>query len=266
MEGAAPPGWYPDPWRQSWYRWWDGTQWTPAVHPPVAVAAPRVSPTFSPWGALIIALGTLVSIFAATLVGHLLEFRQHWEGVVVVYAVLFGSMTTWAALISRRLGTGHIASDFGLRLHLEDVGWGVVAFFAATVGRILVAAVLPRETRNPMNDVQRALQLDRAVLVAFSVAALVGAPIVEELVFRGVLQRSLTRVVGAPVAIGAQALVFAAYHFIPSTGRFTLVYFASLAVFGAVAGYAAERTGRLGPGMVAHFLTNVLAVIVLAVT
>ena len=26
--GATPPGWYPDPWQQAPYRWWDGTAWT----------------------------------------------------------------------------------------------------------------------------------------------------------------------------------------------------------------------------------------------
>jgi hypothetical protein len=24
----VPPGWFPDPWRQAGFRWWDGTQWT----------------------------------------------------------------------------------------------------------------------------------------------------------------------------------------------------------------------------------------------
>ena len=26
--GLALAGWYPDPWRQAWWRWWDGGQWT----------------------------------------------------------------------------------------------------------------------------------------------------------------------------------------------------------------------------------------------
>jgi hypothetical protein len=25
---VAPAGWYPDPWRQARWRWWDGHQWT----------------------------------------------------------------------------------------------------------------------------------------------------------------------------------------------------------------------------------------------
>lgn len=31
MSNAAPPGWYPDPWRQAPQRFWDGWQWTPQL-------------------------------------------------------------------------------------------------------------------------------------------------------------------------------------------------------------------------------------------
>lgn len=33
---AWPPGWYPDPWGQAAYRWWDGTGWTASVSAPSA--------------------------------------------------------------------------------------------------------------------------------------------------------------------------------------------------------------------------------------
>lgn len=43
LPGAA---WYPDPYGASTLRWWDGVQWTDAVHPPVgAPAAPAAAPT-----------------------------------------------------------------------------------------------------------------------------------------------------------------------------------------------------------------------------
>lgn len=37
LPGAA---WYPDPYGASTLRWWDGVQWTDAVHPPVGAPAP----------------------------------------------------------------------------------------------------------------------------------------------------------------------------------------------------------------------------------
>ncbi|HEV8295852.1 MAG TPA: CPBP family glutamic-type intramembrane protease, partial [Acidimicrobiales bacterium] len=237
MHELPRPGWYPDPWQHAWYRWWDGRQWTATVHPSggeASAGTPRhTSPSFATLGAPAILAGTLISILLATWAGDTLDFRQHWQGIVVVYTVLFGTMACWCVLLSRRFGTGHVRQDFGLRIMTQDIGWGALVFIGTMIGRVIVAIVLPRETRNPMDDVQRALQLDHGVLVAFSFAALLGAPIVEELVFRGALQRSLTRRLGAPTAIIIQAVLFAGYHFVPSTGRFSLLYFASLAVFGA---------------------------------
>ncbi|HEV2361179.1 MAG TPA: CPBP family glutamic-type intramembrane protease [Acidimicrobiales bacterium] len=37
------PGWYPDPWRQASFRWFDGTQWTPAISGPAASPAAAVA-------------------------------------------------------------------------------------------------------------------------------------------------------------------------------------------------------------------------------
>jgi membrane protease YdiL (CAAX protease family) len=117
---------------------------------------------------------------------------------------------------------------------------------------------------DPVRDVGDSIDFEGATLLAFSVAAIVGAPIVEELIFRGVLQRGLTKLAGAPVAIGAQALLFSAYHFVPDGSGFSEFYFGALVVFGIAAGVAVERTGRLGPGMVAHAINNTLAMVVLA--
>lgn len=41
LPGAA---WYPDPYSVSTLRWWDGVQWTDAVHPPVGAPAPAAAP------------------------------------------------------------------------------------------------------------------------------------------------------------------------------------------------------------------------------
>ena len=45
---AVPAGWYPSPDGAPVHRWWDGTMWTDATHPPQAPAQPdpveRVEP------------------------------------------------------------------------------------------------------------------------------------------------------------------------------------------------------------------------------
>jgi protease PrsW len=51
MTDLAPParsGWYPDPWQQAPWRWWDGVYWTANVSAPSATAAPR-KPRLPTW-------------------------------------------------------------------------------------------------------------------------------------------------------------------------------------------------------------------------
>ena len=81
----------------------------------------------------------------------------------------------------------------------------------------------------------------------------VGAPLVEELFFRGLLMRSLqTRMPTAP-AILVSSILFALAHF-------ELAELAGLALFGVVLGVLAWWTGRLGPSISAHMAFNAAAV------
>jgi membrane protease YdiL (CAAX protease family) len=84
----------------------------------------------------------------------------------------------------------------------------------------------------------------------------VGAPLVEELFFRGLLFRALLgrAPVPVPVAVVVSALLFALAHF-------EAVQFAGLAVFGVVLALLAWRTGRLMPGIGAHAAFNLAAVV-----
>lgn len=270
LHGAPPPGWYPDPWHQSWYRWWDGTQWTPALHPvpvPVVVPEPKpphVSATFARLGAPAALIGTFLSILAARFVAEHVDFGADWLLVTVVYVVLFGLMALCAWACSVLLGTGSLRRDFGVAIKVDDIGWGALAFAGTMVARIVLVILLSSTVDDPVRDVGDSIDFEGVTLLAFSVAAIVGAPIVEELIFRGVLQRGLTKLAGAPVAIGAQALLFSAYHFVPDGSGFSEFYFGALVAFGVAAGIAVERTGRLGPGMVAHAINNALAMLVIA--
>ena len=90
----------------------------------------------------------------------------------------------------------------------------------------------------------------RVVLLYILLAA--GAPLVEELFFRGLLLRGLlARLPGIPSVL-VSAVLFAVAHF-------ELLQFAGLAAFGAVLGLLSWRSGRLGPGVVAHATFNAAA-------
>jgi membrane protease YdiL (CAAX protease family) len=87
-------------------------------------------------------------------------------------------------------------------------------------------------------------------------AAVVLAPVVEELVFRGLLLRSLARVMRAPWAILIQAFLFGLLHLNPEAGIANLGLVVILTGVGAVFGTAAHRLGRIGPTIIAHAIFN----------
>ncbi len=81
----------------------------------------------------------------------------------------------------------------------------------------------------------------------------IGAPIVEEILYRGLLQASLARALPAPAAIGISSLVFGAFHL-------QLLQLPGLALFGVVVGVLFHRTGRLGPAILCHVAFNLVTV------
>jgi membrane protease YdiL (CAAX protease family) len=258
-----PPGWYADPWRIASLRWWDGRDWTgwAWADPPSGPVDPP-SPTCSPWAAVIVGVATVVTIFAARGVGSVFDYRQAGLATFVFYALLFGGMAGSCIVASRVLGTGSIVRDFGWRFRTMDVAWGLVVLIASVVARVAFALVVGTDS-GTSDDLRDGLLDHHDVLAVFLVAALIGAPLFEELVFRGVIQRGLTKLTGKYVAIVAQGLLFGFYHVVGAFDLVSVFYVGSLSIIGMVFGIAADRTGRLGPSMLAHFLSNALAMAVL---
>jgi uncharacterized protein len=84
----------------------------------------------------------------------------------------------------------------------------------------------------------------------------IGAPIVEELFYRGLLLRSLERRFGQAWAVAGSGLLFGATHFQP-------LQFPALALLGVILALLVLRTGRLGPAIFAHMAFNLVTVAVL---
>jgi membrane protease YdiL (CAAX protease family) len=86
------------------------------------------------------------------------------------------------------------------------------------------------------------------------VGPVLGAPLAEEIVFRGYLQPALTKVLRPAFAIALTAAVFGAVH--------TLPYALPVALLGAFFGLLAHRLGSLWPAVLCHCLHNALTVVV----
>jgi len=173
----------------------------------------------------------------------------------------------WAVMVAVPLvaaatkGNGAVR-DFGLRMRAIDVPVGLVVGAACQLVAVPALYWLLFRVIGEQDVSAEARQLtERAtdpfgVLVLFAIVA-IGAPVAEELFFRGLTQRAFRkRGLGWVPAVGATAVVFAASHLQP-------LQFPALVLAGIVFGVLAERSGRLGPAIWAHVGFNGVAAAVL---
>ena len=174
-----------------------------------------------------------------------------WTGLVGV-----------VVLAARRKGSGRVADDFGFRARWSDVGLGLGAAVAAQVLLVpLVALVLSPllgrpEVSGPVQDL-----VDDARGAAFLVLVLtaaVGAPVVEELFFRGLLLRSLEHRFGPGWALAGSSVLFGLAHPNDLSAAGMALVMISLAALAAVLALLVVRTGRLGAAIVAHAAFNAI--------
>ena len=223
------------------------------------------------WGLGDAALGVLVGLVLTNLVAAVVleatgRSGQGIDELPLSFVALFqvpqwvGTLgVTWLAV--RRKGNG-LVDDLDLRVEPRDVPVGL-ALGAATqlfLVPLLYAPILRLLDRSSDDVAAEARELtDRAtgfgVVLLILVVVLI-APVVEEIFFRGLLMRSLEHRFGRAPALIGSATLFGAVHF-------QWLQLPALVMFGLVAGWLAQRYGRLGPAIFAHIAFNAVTVIVL---
>ncbi|MDQ3468313.1 MAG: CPBP family intramembrane metalloprotease [Actinomycetota bacterium] len=181
-------------------------------------------------------------------------------------------VATWVAYIagawyaSMRAGSGDPVEDYRLRFGLFDLVGVPVGVLTQLVLVPVVYLPLIRLWPDVFTDerleetAQRLVdRADGASFVLLVAMVCIGAPIVEEIVYRGMIQGSLAARIDQKVALLAATTWFALIHFRP-------VEYPGLFVFGLVAGASFLATGRLGTAIVTHAAFNVtgLALAILA--
>jgi len=172
-----------------------------------------------------------------------------------------------AALVfaSRRYGTGHPPHDFvehyGLRFRPIDL----VGVPAGVVGQLAIVPLVYVPLRAIWSDTfstseleERARDLaDKAsgwAIVLLVIVVVIGAPLVEELVYRGLLQRSMSARLGVVPGLVIMSIWFALMHPTP-------VEWPGLAIAGALFGAGLALTGRIGPSILTHAAFNATGLI-----
>ncbi len=171
----------------------------------------------------------------------------------------------WIA--SRVRGTKRLIADFGVRFQWIDL----VGIFIGIGGQFMVGILYAPFARYIHNFNAPAQKLTGGSqgwgFLLIAVLTVFGAPFFEELFFRGLLFKSLTKLFSPgpdstaakrkwalAAAVVVDGLLFGLAH-----GE--LVQLAALAGFGMVLAYVSYRTGRLGMNMIAHASFNLTAVV-----
>lgn len=174
-------------------------------------------------------------------------------------------MAGWAIWTARRKGNGPFV-DFGVRLVglMDFISAVVLGFSLLMIGSVVAGFALWLLGMQPadqatntgiVTDAESSLwKWVMIVLVVF------GAPIAEELFFRGLLLGALRRRFGSVVAVLGSALAFTSVHYGGGPLDESIMLFSVVGVIGVVLGGYVIRTGRVLPTIIAHSVFNALVV------
>jgi membrane protease YdiL (CAAX protease family) len=181
-------------------------------------------------------------------------------GLIIAFSAPWLMMAGWPIIATTIKGNGP-RIDLGLiapRTHLR-LGFvaGLISLAVASV-----AALIVTQFTGPISSTAGDVGINQSgiVLVVFVLLAMFGAPIVEEIAFRGLLFGALLKShVNEHLVVVISALVFALFHFEPK--RFLILF-----AIGMILGEVRRRTGSTSAAIVAHVVNNTPAALFILVT
>ena len=210
------------------------------------------------------AFGTLgaslvVGAFASVIMLAVRVDPMHGSALLLTLTLPWLALVGYPFLSAKYKGNG-LKLDFGLtitkpQLRLAIIGGLGSLAAAGTAGLISTKLLGPiTSTAGEAGSKEHGL-----VAVLFALLVMTAGPLVEELVFRGLLLGSLLKREMAPVlAVVTSSAVFAVFHFEPKR---MLILFAA----GLVMGEVRRRTGSTLASAVTHMVNNAPAAIALIV-
>ncbi|MCU1367691.1 MAG: hypothetical protein JWL72_4596 [Ilumatobacteraceae bacterium] len=235
--------------------------------PPLITAAPSISlgTAMGTWVAGWLA-GNLAGSAVISLSGtadRAAADRPVWVSVASAVALWIPQLIA-LVIVSRRFATGHPLADYSLRFRPIDLVGIPVGVLSQLV--LLRLVYWPLQSGWPDTFSNKHLEENAKDLydtahgfwvVLLVLMVVVGAPFVEELVYRGLIMGAARRRVNDALALVGAAAFFALIHFRP-------VEYPGLFAFGLVLGACLIATDRIGLGIVTHLAFNATALLLVA--
>lgn len=183
----------------------------------------------------------IIILVAGFLPAHALTLLLTWA-----VTSRFGKFRPW-----RTLGLSW-PRNFGL---WKSVGLAILLF---VIAMLIIYTFGQQET-----ELERILRSSRTAAILTAIVAATTAPLVEEIIYRGILYSALQRVTGAALAVAIVTLLFAGLHVLqywPNFGAISAITLLSL-----ILTVIRARTGRLLPCYMIHLVFNgIQSVIIVA--
>jgi len=201
-----------------------------------------------------IGAGLLGIITSLILVKSYIDPLNGW-GLIVSSSAPWLMLAGWPIYAAWRKGNG-ARIDFGLLATRKHMRLGFIGGLVA-IGLGGLVGIIQQQISGPVSSAAGEIAKNQKGLVLFVFAFLImfGAPIVEELAFRGLLFSALMKAqLSGFISVILSALIFSLFHFEPS--RLLILF-----VIGLVLGEVRRRTGSTFASMFTHFVINTPATI-----
>jgi membrane protease YdiL (CAAX protease family) len=241
-------------------RYFDGRRWVHEDQSPGEDGSPAKAPRVPVRSGVLAVVVLLLSLLMSGL-GLVVALElgvSDAVGLGIAMALGYLPVVGYAVISAKSWGSGDVLTDLGLRSRWVDLGWGPLIWLLAITAQILLGSVILLFDLPTVSNTEGMSELSgqTAQMWVLIFAAVVMAPIVEEIVFRGLLLRALVGVMPAAAAILIQAVLFGLLHLNPEAGVANLGLVVILTGVGAVFGAAAHFLGRIAPTIIAHAIFN----------
>jgi membrane protease YdiL (CAAX protease family) len=260
----------------------------PATDAPAPPAPQAIDPDRPAWG-ILVAVAVTASLFIFQIVVQLVlvipyvlsyrtadpeTIRKIATGDRAILLSIIAIIPAHLLTLALAGGGGRgVVTGFGKRPFWRSLGWtwsprfGALELFVCLGATLLLLGagqLLSRIFGDPETELERMILSSPAARYFIAALATFTAPLVEELVFRGVLYSALRKRIGVAWGAGVVIAIFAAIHvpqYLPNVAAISTILLLS-----SVLTVVRARTGRLLPCFVIHLLFNGITSVIIVLS